>query len=404
MEAAILNPEIQEFINANIGADISKLALSKNPFPNTDWLEIVNQVAAKTKAKEKLPNWFRTENIIYPSKISVEQTSSEKTALYKSQLVSGNLIDLTGGFGVDDYYFAQRCTNVIHCEINPELSAIAKHNFGKMNVANVECQSGDSHKILKNSDNKFDWIYIDPSRRNEAKGKVFMLKDCLPDVPGNLESYFTFSDHILIKTAPLLDITAGLNELSNVKCIHIVAVKNEVKELVWELEKGYSAKIIVKTFNFATDKNEMFDFERHSQSQANYSLPEKYLFEPNAAIMKSGGFDEISVGFNVCKLHKHSHLYTSDHLIDFPGRIFEIHEIISYGKSEMKQLPKKANLTARNFPDSVEVIRKKWKIAEGGAAFCFFTTDMNNNKTVLICTKINPDEVPNSCHNHFREC
>ncbi|HLA54786.1 MAG TPA: hypothetical protein VK623_01680 [Flavobacterium sp.] len=388
MEAVILNPEIQEFINANIGADISKLALSKNPFPNLDWSEILNQIAAKTKAKDKLPNWFCTENIIYPSKISVEQTSSEKTALYKSQLVSGSLIDLTGGFGVDDYYFAQKCTSVIHCEINPELSAVAKHNFEKLGITNIECHSGDSHEILKNSPTKFNWIYIDPSRRNEAKGKVFMLKDCLPDVPGNLEFYFTFSNHILIKTAPLLDITAGLNELANVKCIHIVAVKNEVKELVWELEKEYLGKIIIKTVNFAAEKNKFFDFEWHAQAQASFSLPEKFVFEPNAAIMKSGGFDEIGVGFNIGKLHKHSHLYTSDVLIDFPGRVFEIKEIVDYSKSGMKRLPKKANITARNFPDSVEVIRKKWKIAEGGDAFCFFTTDMNNNKIVLICTKI----------------
>ncbi|OYX81539.1 MAG: SAM-dependent methyltransferase, partial [Flavobacteriales bacterium 32-34-25] len=178
MDFTILQPEIQEFINKQIGNSISKLALQKNPFPNVEWIKVLNQIEAKTKAKEKLPTWFNTKNIIYPSKISVEQTSSEKTALYKSSIISGeSLIDLTGGFGVDDYFFATKIKSVAHCEINPELSVIVKHNFEQLNVKNIECYAGDSLETLKNLNRKWDWIYIDPSRRNDAKGKVFMLKD-----------------------------------------------------------------------------------------------------------------------------------------------------------------------------------------------------------------------------------
>jgi hypothetical protein len=388
----ILNPKIQEFINLNIGVTISKLALKKNPFPTVEWGSILNQIAAKTKAKEKLPTWFSTPNIIYPSKISVEQTSSEKTAFYKASIVSGeNLIDLTGGFGIDDYYFSKKVKKVVHCEINTELSEIVKHNFKQLNVENITCQAGDSLATLNALDPRWDWIYIDPSRRSDVKGKVFMLKDCLPNVPEYLDLYFTKSDAVLIKTAPILDITAGLSELKYVKTIHIVAIDNEVKELLWELNKGYDGKIKIKTISISKEKIDTFDFILNEYSEIpTYSLPQKYLYEPNSSIMKSGGFDEVASFYKLNKLHKHSHLYTTDHLISFPGRIFKIENSILYSKTEMKQFleNQKANITTRNFPETVESIRKKWKIKEGGNLYCFFTTDENNNKIVLICSKL----------------
>ena len=392
MDLKILNPEVQLFINDNIDKKIAKLALQKNPFPEVEWISILNQIEAKTKAKTKLPTWFATKNIIYPSKISVEQTSSEKTALYKSSIVSGeSLIDLTGGFGIDDYYFAQRLESVVHCEINPELSNSVKHNYTQLNSSNINCQTGDSLEILARLNKKWDWIYIDPSRRNDAKGKVFMLQDCLPNVPENLDLFFKYSKSILIKTAPLLDISAGLTELRNVKAIHIVALENEVKELIWELRKDYSGSINIKTANILKTKTEVFEFVLNETKEApNYSLPQNYLYEPNSAIMKSGGFDEVGIIYNLNKLHKHSHLYTNSSLISFPGRIFEIERSIAYHKNEMKQFleGEKINITTRNFPDSVENIRKKWKIKEGGNQYCFFTTDVNDNKIVLICKKI----------------
>ena len=392
MDLLILKHEIQAFINANVGKSISKLALQKNPFPEVNWITILNQIEAKTKAKDKLPNWFSAENIIYPSKISIEQTSSEKTASYKASVVSGDsLIDLTGGFGVDDYYFSKKIKNVAHCEINLELSAVVKHNFEQLNVPNITCYAGDSLDSLNTLNTKWDWIYIDPSRRNDAKGKVFLLKDCLPNVPENIEFYFNNSDAILIKTAPLLDISAGLSELQHVKAIHIIAVENEVKELLWELHTSFSGNTTIKTINLTKDKSDTFDFVLNENSKfPNFSLPQKYLYEPNSAIMKSGGFDEVGSFYNLNKLHKHSHLYTSADLISFPGRIFQIQNSFPYNKTEMKSFLEntQANITTRNFPDSVESIRKKWKIKDGGNLYCFFTTDENNDKIVLICTKI----------------
>lgn len=395
MISAILKPEIQDYIEANIRKDISKLAFQKNPFPEIDFAVLLNQIAAKSKAEQKLPTWYATKNIIYPAKLSIEQTSSEETASYKAEIVSGkSLIDLTGGFGVDSYYFSKKMESVVHCEMNAELSEIASHNFKLLPAENIECFAGDSSETLQKLNRKFDWIYVDPSRRSDAKGKVFLLKDCLPNVPELQDFYFGYSDNLLIKTAPILDIAAGLTELTNVRAIHIIAVENEVKELLWEISKEYNGSTKIITLNTTKEKTEKLDFILGENENAFYGLPKKYLYEPNSSIMKSGFFETVSAKFQLDKLHPHSHLYTSDKLLDFPGRIFQIDEVIKYGKAEMKQSlqNKKANITVRNFPETVENIRKKWKISDGGNLYCFFTTNMNNDKIVLLCTKIKIQE------------
>lgn len=393
MDESLLLPQVQEFITKNVGADISRLAFAKNPFPDVDYKAVLNQISAKTKAKSKLPTWFSANEIIYPSKVSVEQTSSEKTAGYKAQLVSGErLIDLTGGFGVDDYYFSKQVKQVTHCEIDPELSQIAQHNFKMLNAANINCECADSSEILKQSETRFDWIYVDPSRRHDAKGKVFMLADCVPNVPSLLDFYFYYSDNILIKAAPILDITSAVSELRNVREIHIVAVDNEVKELLFVLSKGFLGNPGIFAVNLTAGNTQTFLYHPDKDDNApEFSLPADYLYEPNAAIMKSGAFDAVSTRFGLGKLHKHSHLYTSDSLLEnFPGRVFKIDRALDYNKENMKQwlAGKQANVSVRNFPDTVEALRKKWKISDGGNVFCFFTTVSTNDKIVLLCAKI----------------
>ena len=151
----ILEKPIQDFINQNIGVSLSKLALQKNPFPDVPWILILRQIESKTKAKDKLPQWFVTENIIYPAKISIEQTSSEKTALYKSSLIEGqSLIDLTGGLGIDDFYFSKKINKVVHCEINEELATLVKHNFVQLKAENITTYTGDSYETLKKLNQK----------------------------------------------------------------------------------------------------------------------------------------------------------------------------------------------------------------------------------------------------------
>jgi len=388
---SILNKGVQDFIHSNLKSDITKLILKGIPFEGVTIQEIAEQIVSKSKCEIKLPTWFLTENIYYPNKLHIEQTSSEITSNYKSNLVSGNsLIDITGGFGVDAFYFSRNIKHITHCEINSELSEIVSHNFEQLNIKNIETYIGDGLQYLEKSDSKFDWIYADPSRRNDVKGKVFLLEDCLPNIPKNLNLLVKKSNNILIKVSPILDITSAINELKFVKEIHIIAIENEVKELLFVLEKNHNQHIDIKTINFNKKEIQQFDFTLNNEVSATYSVPKKYVYEPNAAILKSGAFQQISVQLNVDKLHHHSHLYTSEELVEFPGRSFEIIHTISYNKKELTKLipSKKANITTRNFPETVSEIRKKINFKEGGNHYLFFTTDLNNKHIVLICNKV----------------
>ena len=390
MNYQILNKEIQDFINAHLKSDVTKLILKGSPFESVSIQEIAEQILAKNSCEKKLPTWFNSENIYYPNKLNIEQTSSEITAKYKSDLVSGeSLIDITGGFGVDAFYFSHKIKNITHCEINKELSAIVLHNFKQLKVKNIESYLGDGIEFLEKSQEKFDWIYADPSRRNDVKEKVFLLEDCFPNIPENLDLLFQKTDNILLKVSPILDITSALNELNFVKEIHVVAVENEVKELLFLLEKNYTQNIVIKSINFNKEEIQPFNFSLNASVSSTFSEPKKYLFEPNAAILKAGAFQQISAHLKIDKLHQHSHLYTSDKLIEFPGRKFEIKHVISYDKKQLLKLipSKKANITTRNFPETVAQIRKKTGLKDGGNQYLFFTTDLNNRHLVLICEK-----------------
>lgn len=391
MNYHILYKEVQDFINAHLKSDVTKLILKGSPFESVSIQEIAEQILAKNSCEKKLTSWFNAENIYYPNKLNIEQTSSEITASYKSDLVSGEtLIDITGGFGVDAYFFSQKVTNITHCEIAEELSAMVTHNFKQLQVKNISTYLGDGIEFLEKSKEKFDWIYADPSRRNDAKEKVFLLEDCLPNIPENLDLLFQKTNHILLKVSPILDLKSAINELANVKEIHVVAVENEVKELLFLLEKNYTQNIEIKTINFNKEKIQLFNFSLNKEVSATYSEPKKYLFEPNAAILKAGAFQQISAHLKIYKLHQHSHLYTSNELTDFPGRRFEIKQCISYDKKQLLQLipTKKANIAIRNFPETVAQIRKKTGLKDGGNQYLFFTTDLNNKHLVLICEKV----------------
>lgn len=392
MNDAILDPEVQLFITENLKTDPSSLILKGVPFSKVSAAEVVEQIEAKSRSKNKLPSWFEHSNIYYPNKLNIEQTSSELTASYKSNLISGHtLIDLTGGFGVDAYYFGKVFEHVTYCELHTELSKMAAHNFNVLKVDNIRTLAEDGLNVLQNSSDNYDWIYVDPSRRHDSKGKVFFLKDCLPNIPEHLDLLWTRSKNILIKTSPLLDITVGLSEMENVKTIHIVAINNEVKELLWILEQGFSGPLRIKTVNIKGKGSEHFDFLREDEAriEVTYDGPRSYLYEPNSAIMKSGGFNSIAGRFEVVKLHKHSHLYTSDKFIDFPGRAFKIMKVVPYNKKQIKALNiQKANITTRNFPESVQNIRKTFKIKDGGFDYLFFTTTNTNDAIVIHCTKV----------------
>lgn len=390
MNERILHQDVQDYIDQHLKSNITQLVLKGSPFDDISIQELAHQIVSKQKCEKKLPSWFQTEGIYYPPKLNIEQTSSELTAEYKSNLVSGkHIIDITGGFGVDVLYFSKRFETVTHCEINAPLSEITNHNFKKLGVKNVETISKDGLEHLRESSINFDAIYVDPSRRNDQKGKVFLLRDCEPNIPDNIDELFEKSEIVLLKNSPILDITSAINELKYVKEIHIVANNNDVKELLFLMQKGYQGSIEISTLNFKKETTQQFIFTYGSDSSSNYSLPQKFIYEPNAAILKSGGFHHITSAFDVYKLHQHSHLYTSEVLIDFPGRTFQIIEVLPYDKKKIKRLLKenKANITTRNFPKTVAQIRKELKIKDGGDNYLFFTTNMGGEFQCIFCKR-----------------
>ncbi len=388
----ILNVENQKFINDNLNSDIKSLMLKGIRLDGVSDKEIVEQIESKKKAETKLPTWFNTAKIYYPNKLNIEQTSSEITASYKASLISGRtLIDITGGFGVDAFYFSKRFEQVVHCETNKALSLISKHNFDALKAQNIDNLFIDGIEHLKMHNTSYDWIYCDPSRRHDEKGKVYFLKDCIPNIPEHLPLLLQRSENLLVKTSPLLDISMGIKDLNCVKDIHVVAVNNEVKEILWVLNKNFYGNKTIYAINLGSDANVPFtvEWESEKRNEANYSLPLAYLYEPNTAILKTGAFNCVANQFNVHKLHQHSHLYTSNELVQFPGRRFSIECVVPYNRraSAIRTI-EKANISTRNFPESVHKIRETFKIKDGGDAYLFFTTDLNGQKVVIICSKI----------------
>lgn len=387
----ILSKKVQTFINENLNSDISSLLLKGIHFEGISAKDIIEQIEAKKRSEKKLPTWFNTESIYYPNKLNIEQTSSEATAKHKAELVSGtSLIDLTGGFGVDTYYFSKQVENATHCEINSELSEIVSHNFKALNAENIECLSESGIDALKRLDRTFDWIYIDPSRRDNTKKKVFLLSDCTPNVKTFQGLFLKYAKHVMIKTSPLLDLKATVSDLKHVKEIYIISLNNEVKELLWILERDFDEEPVIKTINIQKEQRQKFQFKlsEEASNTAEYEIPLDYLYEPNVAILKAGAFNAISKILNIPKLHQHSHLYTSETLLDFPGRRFKIEDILPFNKKAFaKQGISKANVTTRNFPISVGDIRKKLKIKDGGNTYLFFTTNLKDEKIIIVCSK-----------------
>ena len=367
--------------------DVS-LLLSKQPTLNKEF--VLAQINGIQKAKHKIPEFHNTPGLIYPEKLSLEQCSSEKTGVYKSQLVKGKtLVDLTGGFGVDSFYFSREFKNVTHIEQNTELHNTVKHNFQLLKATNVNLINSTAEEFIENNNQKFDAVYIDPSRRNQNK-RVFRLEECTPNIIKLAPKIFQFSDKILIKTAPLLDIKQTLKDLKCVSQIGVISVNNDCKEVLYLLEKDYNSEPQIKTTNHSKTNQEFsFNYKQENATNAEYSDLENYLYEPNSAILKAGAFNSICDEYKVKKIAQHSHLYTSEALVEgFPGRCFKIRYTLPYSLKDFRKLGiEKANVSCRNFKHNVAQVKQKLKLKDGGETYVFATTDMNGKPVLVVCEK-----------------
>lgn len=391
------NLEEKEFIKQNIEANTTKLLLQA-PTENIDIKLCVTQIEGIKKAEEKFPLLIQSNELIYPKKINLEQTSSEQTAKYKASIfpLDSTLRDLTSGFGIDDIFFAQKLKKVYYHELDLTLAEIAEYNFQELGLTNIEVIKGNSLNLLKELE-PTDIIYLDPSRRDENQKKVFLLEDCQPYVVDILPKLFEKANTIALKLSPMLDIKQAIRELINIKEIHIISVKNECKELFIVLEKGYNKEIEYHCINIETNQQTNQFIFKNSQTPPQLAPKSQlqrgvYLFEPNSSVMKAGGYHEICEHFEVRKLAPHSHLFVSEKLIeDFPGRRFIIKTILPYNNKIIKTLSTrfpKANITIRNFPQNVSEIRKRTSVKEGGEEYLFFTTNSENEKIIISCEKL----------------
>ena len=380
-----------EFIEAHKNDLLIDVALLLSKQKTFDKEFILAQINGIQKAKSKIQEFYDTRNIIYPTKLSLEQCSSEKTGIYKSQLIKGKtLVDLTGGFGVDSFYLAKEYEQVTYIEQNTELYKTVKHNFGLLKATNIKLVNSTAEEFIENNTQEFDAVYIDPSRRNQNK-RVFKLDECSPNIIELAPELFQFSDKILIKTAPLLDIKQTLKDLKNVSKIWVISVNNDCKEVLYLLEKGFSSEPEINTINLSKTNQEFsFNYSQENEAGVELSEPENYLYEANSAILKAGAFNSICEEYNIKKIAQHSHLYTSENLVEnFTGRCFKIEHIIQYNLKEFRKLNiTKANVSCRNFKNNVAQVKQKLKLKDGGETYLFATTDLNDKPVLVVCSKI----------------
>lgn len=389
-----------EFILQNENKNVHEIALKfdKKKYPDLDIGFLLKQIAGRQIAKTKIPGWYKNQNIIYPVHLSMEQASSEITAKYKSGLFlnhGGKFADLTGGLGVDFSFISQQFSQSFYVEQDDELCETAKYNFEQLLLNGVTVVNNKAENFISNNDG-YDLIYLDPSRRDIAGRKVIRIEDCVPNLSLMQKSLAEKSQMVLVKYSPMLDVSRALRQLNNVSGVHVVSVDNECRELLFVLSEKVDLESIVTVNLKSNGTSESFVFTHREEKECTVDYTSKilrYLYEPNASILKAGAFKSVGRRFNLKKLHINSHLYTSDDLMtEFPGRIFEVISYFVPTKRNIKSFVSKynkANIAVRNYPDSVGEIRKKTGIKDGGDTYLFASTMLENKKIWLVCQKTN---------------
>ncbi len=387
-----------DFILNHTPADTNRLLLSAKKYSQIEDMQyVVDQIIGRNQIKDKLPAYYENRDIVIPSRIAAEQCSSVHTALYKQSLLEGDsLCDLTGGFGVDSYFFALKTKKSYYIERFENYCEVAKHNFKVLGIDHIEVINGDCQSLELPA---VDTFYIDPARRGDNNKRLFSIEDCEPNIVEMRSILLSKSKRLVIKVSPMADLVQSIKLLPETKEVHVISVKNDCKELLFMLDNKPVidlGDIPITCVNFLTNGDmQTFTFTLSDESATDtkfyHNTEAKYLYEPNASVMKAGAFKQISSQLGVLKLHPHSHLYVSEELVEnFPGRTFLIDSCIDFNSKTNKTLHKdypKANIATRNFPLQPEALRKKLKITEGGDVYLFATTFIDNEKRMVLGKK-----------------
>ncbi|WP_333853777.1 class I SAM-dependent methyltransferase [Epilithonimonas sp.] len=377
----LISSDIQNYISQNLNSNLNKLLLKKSPFSDVTMQEIVQQIKGRKTAGKKF-SFLLKEGIIFPPNLNLEQASSQSTAEYKAQNLKGkSFLDLTCGFGIDAYFLSKNFDDVTLIEQNPELISIVENNWKtlerKANFINVNLE-----EFLESNQQKFDVVYLDPARRDQQNKKKFLLEDLSPNLLEIEKKLMSISDKIIVKLSPLIDISYLISELKNISEIQIIAVRNEVKELVLIIENNLSTgnqqPTTIKCVNLESDEPEfLFNFNDEKSAKSEFSETLNFLYIPNNSILKAGAFNIISEKFGLKKLHPNTHFYTSENKIEnFPGRVLEIEKI------DAKDLKKGEmfNIVSKNYPLKPDEIKKKYKLNDGGSHYLIFTQSVKGKE------------------------
>jgi hypothetical protein len=385
----MLSLEEQHFIQVHADQDPHQIALSGKKYPNFDLSKLASQIQARQKLALKLPFWVSHTNLFFPPSISLEQASSEATANFKANLVHGNVLDASGGMGVDSAAFAKNANQVVYIERQQDLKEITAYNHGQLGYTNIQHNLGDGLAYLNQADSTFDFIYLDPARRNAKGDKVLLFKDCEPNVLDFLPMIKDKSQ-LLLKTSPLLDLERAILELGGVDKIWVVCVKNEVKEILFLKSNNSTLDPEIDIIELNFEESIIFSGTLEAEKRRLTSIGpiSNFLYEPHPGMLKAGFFKLVETE-NMIKINSNTHLYSSKELdTKFPGKSFRV---IETGPVDMgwlkKHLPnKKVNISTRNFPGKPEDLRKKLKLSEGGD-FTLFGYRNHQNQVELALTQ-----------------
>ena len=368
------NKDIHVFINANLKRDLHSLLLKKSPFPEVSMQEIVQQIKGRRVAEKKFP-FFLKEGIVFPPGLNMEQSSSQSTAIYKAKNLHGKtFLDLTSGFGIDAFFMSENFEEVTLVEQNAELLEMVRHNWKVLGKPAIFI-SKNALDFLQENTQIYDVIYLDPARRDAQRNKVFLLEDLSPNLLEIQDILLKSARKIIIKLSPLIDVSYLLSVLKEVCRIEIIAVKNDVKEVVVYIHPDSEPeKVSCSCVNLESEEPVFeFDWNQESEAQAAYSVPLSFLYLPNNAVLKSGAFHLIAKRFGLKKLHPNTHLYTSDRQInDFPGRVLEVETVDASAIKKKEQF----NIISKNHPLKPEEIKKKFQLKDGGIRYLIFTRSL----------------------------
>jgi len=391
---------MDSFVREHLYDDVNELALQYAKYPGVDVRCAIIQIRGWQIAEKKLPLWSQTDGILFPKHISLEQCSSQTTAEYKAEVIESivenkdKMTDLTGGYGVDAAMIGRQFNHLTFVEPSKELCRLAHHNLPLLDVSNLTVVNSTCEAVLEGLE-KQDLIYIDPSRRDKDGRKIFAVEDCTPDIYRLQDQLLGKGRWVIVKLSPMLDLTSVATGLRSVHEVHVVSVAGECKEILVLMsgEVMVSSPKIVCVNIIGKYKRQSFTYNTEDEKVTicRYtSRIDRYLYEPNASIMKAMCFKSVASVFSVDKLHPNSHLYTSDRMIEgFPGRSFEVVSIMPMDKRALKELRTygQANLSVRNFPSTVAELRAKTKLKDGGDQYIFFTTMADNSKVCIVCRK-----------------